>query len=65
MSSKNFLGNSVMVARLTLDQLVEVRILVPQFSEVLKRRELTKADKSGLELTMPRLNVCLTFQNLT
>ena len=27
---KNFLGNSVTVARLTLDQLVQVRILVPQ-----------------------------------
>ena len=29
--SRNLLGNSVTVARLTLDQLVEVRILVPQF----------------------------------
>ncbi len=27
---KSFLGNSVTVARLTLDQLVQVRILVPQ-----------------------------------
>ncbi len=29
-SSKKILGNSVTVARLTLDQLVQVRILVPQ-----------------------------------
>ncbi len=28
--NKSFLGNSVTVARLTLDQLVQVRILVPQ-----------------------------------
>ena len=30
MDEFKFLGNSVMVARLTLDQLVKVRILVPQ-----------------------------------
>ncbi len=29
-ASKKLLGNSVTVARLTLDQLVQVRILVPQ-----------------------------------
>ena len=29
---KSFLGNSVTVARLTLDQLVQVRILVPQYT---------------------------------
>ena len=30
-ASKKLLGNSVTVARLTLDQLVQVRILVPQY----------------------------------
>ncbi len=29
--AKSILGNSVMVAQLTLDQLVKVRILVPQW----------------------------------
>ena len=31
-AAKKLLGNSVTVARLTLDQLVQVRILVPQMS---------------------------------
>ena len=36
--SELFLGNSVTVARLTLDQLVQVRILVPQFIPNLRRK---------------------------
>ena len=29
--ANQLMGNGVMVARLTLDQLVEVRVLIPQF----------------------------------
>ena len=36
-SSKKILGNSVTVARLTLNQLVQVQILVPQFDSVVGR----------------------------
>jgi hypothetical protein len=35
-SLKIILGNSVTVARLTLDQLVQVRILVPQWFDSLR-----------------------------
>ena len=41
------LGNSVMVARLTLDQLVGVRVPVPQFLQLSETRGLTKTDGQG------------------
>ena len=53
-----------MVARLTLDQLVKVRVLVPQLSQVSEYAALTIHGLFKPLLVIARLVLCLSFSEI-
>ena len=54
----NVLGNGVTVARLTLDQLVKVQILVPQFDLRRFKKMLCRAGAAKGRIPIARVDTC-------